>query len=85
MREPAENRRPIEKKCRWNYRFIDSGLAMLGAVRKARDPEIIRGIARRGGGLSNQEAKLMLDYGISQGKGGLYLKLTDEQYRALKR
>jgi hypothetical protein len=85
VREPAENRRPIEKKCRWNYRFIDSGLAVLGPVRRTSVSETIRGIAQRGGGLRNQEAKLMFDFGISQGRGGLYLDLTDEQYSALNK
>lgn len=67
----------------WNYRFIDSGLSVLGPVRRTRDSETIRGFAERGGGLPTQEAKLMLDYGLSQGKGGLYLDLSDEQYSAL--
>lgn len=66
----------------WHYQFIGPGLAVLGPMRRTRDPEAIRGIADRGGGLMNLEAKLMLDYGIAQGKGGMYLMLTEEQCAA---
>jgi len=67
----------------WCYRFIDTGLTVLGQLRKTRSADVIRGIAERGNGLPNLEAKLMLDYGINQGKGGLYLNLTPEQYARL--
>jgi hypothetical protein len=68
----------------WNYRFIDTGLAVLGPVRRTRDPQTIRVIAERGNGLPNLEAKLMLEYGIKEGKGGLYLNLTPEQYAKIR-
>jgi hypothetical protein len=68
----------------WFYQFIDTGLAVMGPVRRTRDPNVIRGIAERGGGISDLESRNMLDYGISHSKGGLYLMLTDEQYARLK-
>jgi hypothetical protein len=69
----------------WHYQFIGPGIAVLGPVRRTRDLEVLKGIAERGGGIKNQEARLMLDFGIAQGKGGLYLTLTDEQCAAIGR
>ena len=70
----------------WCYRFIDTGIVPLGPVRRTRNPDVIRGIVERGGGIRNSEARCMLDFGIEQqGQGGLYLMLTDEQYARLKR
>ncbi len=67
----------------WFYRFIGEGIELLGPVRKTRDANVIRGLVERGGGLPNLEAKNMFDYGLSRGEGGLYLKLTEEQFAAL--
>jgi hypothetical protein len=36
------------------------------------------------GGFIDQEARLMLDQGISKGRGGLFLNLTEEQYARLR-
>jgi hypothetical protein len=68
----------------WFYRFIGDGVELLGPVRRTRDPNVLRGIAERGGGLTDLESRNMLDYGIGQGQGGLYLHLTDEQFARLK-
>jgi hypothetical protein len=64
----------------WCYCFIDTGRAVLGPVRRTHDPEKLRGIAQRGGGFTNLEASLMFNYGIRQGRGGLYLMLNEDQY-----
>ena len=45
----------------------------------------IRELARRGEALETSEAKQMLAHAIETGKGGVYLKLTLEQYARLKR
>jgi hypothetical protein len=42
-------------------------------------------LARRGEALETSEAKQMLAHAIETGKGGVYLKLTLEQYARLKR
>ena len=68
----------------WNYRFIDEGLTVLGPVRRASSASVIRLIAERGRGFIDLEAKNMFDYGIIQGRGGLYLSLTENQYAILK-
>jgi hypothetical protein len=68
----------------WLYRFIDGGLAPLGAVRRTHDPAVIKGIAERGGAVTNSEVRCMLDYALQQGQGGMYLSLSDDQYKRLK-
>ena len=48
------------------------------------DPQKLIEMAERGGGLQNLEASQMLRLGIEVGRGGLWLSLTEEQYRKLK-
>jgi hypothetical protein len=50
-----------------------------------KDPEKIRELARRGEAWRDSESRQMLEYGIEVGRGGCYLRLTPEQYRALRR
>ena len=69
----------------WYYDFIGESLVPIGHHRKTRNPDDIRAIAARGGGLPNLEARNMLEYGLRAGKGGLYLRLTDAQYKALEK
>jgi hypothetical protein len=49
------------------------------------DPDKIRELARRGEAFGSSESRQMLEYAISVGRGGIYLKLTSEQYAHLKR
>jgi hypothetical protein len=49
------------------------------------DPEKIRVLARRGDALDTSEAKQMLEYAIDVGRGGIYLRLTPEQFTKLRR
>jgi aromatic ring hydroxylase len=44
------------------------------------DPEKIRGLARRGEAMGTSENRQMLEHSIDTGRGGVYLKLTPEQY-----
>jgi hypothetical protein len=48
-------------------------------------PEPIRTLARRAGAMATLEAEEQLDREIENGRGGLYLDLTSEQYRKLTR
>jgi hypothetical protein len=41
--------------------------------------------ATRGEAMGTSEARQMLEYAIEVGRGGVYLKLTPEQYARLKR
>jgi hypothetical protein len=40
-------------------------------------------LVNRGGGLPDQESRLMLDEAIATGRGGVFLNLTAEQYARL--
>lgn len=42
-------------------------------------------LVERGGGITDQESRLMLEQGISMGRGGVFLRLTDEQYATLRK
>ena len=44
----------------------------------------IKEIARRGGASLNLESRQALEHAIENGRGGIYLQLTEEQYRKLK-
>jgi len=44
----------------------------------------VREMAERGGALSNLESRQMLEYGIQSGRGGVTLKLTEDQLSRLK-
>jgi hypothetical protein len=45
----------------------------------------VREMAERGGALSNLESRQMLEFGIQSGRGGVMLKLTDQQYAKLSK
>jgi hypothetical protein len=47
-------------------------------------PDKIIELVERGGGLRDQESRLMLEQGIATGRGGVFLNLTYEQYTRLK-
>jgi hypothetical protein len=42
-------------------------------------------LIERAGGFKDQESRLMLERGIASGRSGVFLSLTEEQYRKLKR
>jgi len=42
-------------------------------------------LVERAGGFRDQESRLMLEQGVSMGRGGVFLSLTDDQYAKLKR
>ena len=48
------------------------------------DPEKIRELARRGEASGTSESRQMLEHAIETGRGGVYLRLTPGQYRALR-
>ena len=49
------------------------------------DPEKIRELARRGGAWRDSESRQVLEHAIETGRGGIYLRLTPDQYRKLRR
>jgi hypothetical protein len=69
----------------WYVQFLEQDLQTpLPRKFNFKDPEKIREIARRGEALGTQEAKQMLEHAIETGRGGVYLRLTPEQYRKLR-
>jgi hypothetical protein len=49
------------------------------------DPEKIRELARRGGAWRDSESRQVLEHAIETGRGGVYLRLTPDQYARLRR
>jgi hypothetical protein len=69
----------------WFCQFLEQDLKT--AVRQGlhfKGDDKIREIADRGGCNMNLEARQSLDHGIEIGRGGIWLELTEEQYRGLK-
>jgi hypothetical protein len=49
------------------------------------DPEKIRELARRAEAWGDSESRQMLEHAIETGRGGVYLRLTPDQYARLRR
>jgi hypothetical protein len=70
----------------WQVQFVEADLKTpLPRTFSFVDPEKIRELARRGEAMGTAEARQMLEYAIEVGQGGIYLKLTPEQYTKLRR
>lgn len=74
-------------QCRgcWQCQFLERDLktALPRKLQFASADKIIK-LVERGGGITDQECRLMLQQGIDKGRGGVFLNLTDEQYSVLK-
>jgi hypothetical protein len=72
-------------KSGWQVQFLEADLkTALPRKLTFSDPEKIRELAKRGEAWATSEARQMLELAIEQGRGGLYLKLTAEQYSKLR-
>jgi hypothetical protein len=70
----------------WQVQFCETDLKTpLPRTFTFADPEKIRELARRGEAWGDSESRQMLEYGIENGRGGTYLKLTPGQYAKLRR
>ena len=70
----------------WQCQFLEADLKTpLPKRLHFSSPDKIIELVERGGGLRDQESRLMLEQGISMGRGGVFLSLTAEQYRKLRR
>jgi hypothetical protein len=68
----------------WFCQFLEDDLKTpLPRKVKLRSQEKVREMARRGGAGMSLDVIQALDHGIEIGRGGIWLELTDEQYRAL--
>ena len=70
----------------WQVQFLEADLKTpLPRKLTFGDPDKIRELARRGEAMGTSESRQMLEHAIETGRGGVYLKLTLEQYARLKR
>jgi hypothetical protein len=68
----------------WFVSFLEADLrTALPRTFDFADAEKVRDLARRGGAVGTQEGRQMLEQAIESGRGGLYLNLTEDQYRNL--
>jgi hypothetical protein len=75
----------FERTHSWRVVFFDNNTQRRLRVMNFQDQEKLVELARRGGALSNLEAKQAIERGISNGKGGVFLKLSPAQYAKLER
>jgi hypothetical protein len=69
----------------WQVQFVESDLKTpLPRKLTFSDPEKIRELVRRGEAWGDSESRQMLEHAIDVGRGGVYLRLTPEQYRSLR-
>jgi hypothetical protein len=75
-----------EHRAAWHVTFTDEGQhTPLPAKLTFQDSDKIIELARRGGHPMNLEGRQALEMGIRNGRGGVTLKLTAEQYERLRR
>jgi hypothetical protein len=70
----------------WHVTFLEPGLQKpLPKTLAFKDEGKIRELARRGEAWQTSEDRQLLDYAIAKGEGGVYLRLSPEQYARLRR
>jgi hypothetical protein len=70
----------------WQVQFLEADLRTpLPKKMTFTDPEKIRELARRGEAWGDSESRQTLEHAIETGRGGLYLRLTPDQYARLRR
>jgi hypothetical protein len=74
------------KRGGWQVQFTEADLKTpLPRKLTFTDPEKIRELARRGEAWDTSGARQILEHAIETGRGGVYLRLTPEQYAKLRR
>ena len=70
----------------WHCQFLEADLkTSLPKRLHFASPDKIIELVQRGGGIADQEGRLMLNQAIETGRGGVFLNLTPEQYSKLRR
>jgi hypothetical protein len=70
----------------WHVTFLEPGLQTpLPKTLTFKDEGEIRELARRGEAWQTYEDRQRLDYAIAKGEGGVYLRLSPDQYARLRR
>jgi hypothetical protein len=73
-------------QCRngWHCQFLEADLkTALPRKLHFKSADKVIELVERGGGLTDQESRLMLDQAIVTGRGGVFLNLAAEQYAKL--
>jgi hypothetical protein len=74
------------KRGGWEVQFLEPDLKTpLPRKLTFTDPQKIRELAKRGGAWRDSDSQQILEHAIEAGRGGVYLRLTPEQYRRLGR
>jgi hypothetical protein len=69
----------------WQVQFLEADLRTpLPRTLTFTDPDKIRELARRGEAWNDSESRQMLEHAIETGRGGVYLRLTPDQYARLR-
>jgi hypothetical protein len=69
----------------WQAQFLEADLKTpLPKKLTFNDPDKIRELARHGQAWGDSESRQMLEHAIETGRGGVYLRLTPDQYRKLR-
>ena len=70
----------------WYVQFLEADLKTpLPRTFNFTDSEKIKELAKRGEAWGDSESRQMLEHAIETGRGGVYLRLTPEQYARLRR
>lgn len=86
---PTEHKHRIyvSFQCRdgWHCQFLESDLQTpLPRNLHFKSAENVMQLVERGGGMTDSDARAMVRQGIEMGRGGIFLSLSEEQYRTLK-
>jgi hypothetical protein len=70
----------------WQVQFLEADLRTpLPRKLTFTDAEKIRELAKKGEAWGDSESRQMLEHAIETGRGGVYLRLTPDQYARLRR
>ncbi len=69
----------------WSCQFLEADLKTpLAKKLNFKSPDKILQLAEHGGAFSTLETRQSIDHAITLGRGGIWLELTEEQYRKLQ-
>lgn len=69
----------------WYCQFLEADLkTSLPKKISLSNPEKLAGLIERGRGFTSPEIRNAFAHALENGRGGVYLELTEEQYRKLK-
>ena len=88
---PAEDQRhrvylSFQDRPGWHCQFLETDLQtpLPKRLHFASSDKVVE-LIERAGGFTDQETRLMVHQGTEMGRGGIFLKLTEEQYATLRK